>query len=298
MSHHIDWPNGRPARPDLSAIAPQATGSSASTTLLAPIDSGKLLAAAATTTTLFDEDTRYGTVPMMDIAGAANRAVTAYDVDGDGAVSVADDGWFGTGLFGNDGETVRDTDIGGKQVRVSIALLAADADRLGNGDGAASVDEIQSVLRSYDRSGDGRLIGTERSAFLAKYAEADAPAPAAAPARSDPAPDPKPAPGAVSVDADASGWFESPYADVTLHVTTPDGVDHELHDHKAYTSGWGESDWQHDDTAHFSLDYGGKTYTYEVPVHMHRQFTPTFWGYDTSYETSATGPVHDTTPVT
>lgn len=125
----------------------------------------------------------------FDIDGAAARAVAAYDRDGDGAIDLSRPTMHRPVVSS---ETTRHDEDGSH----SIAKLAKEADRRGNGDGRATAEEIAAVIRSFDGSRrldakgagarpDGRLEDGERSRFLQQYGEADL---------SRPMPEPRPGP--------------------------------------------------------------------------------------------------------
>lgn len=122
------------------------------------------------TRTAFDEAWFRVTGPSFDVDGAAARIVAAYDRDGNGVIDLT------PSAIGS--ETTRFD--GGA---VSIASLAHEADRLGNGDGTATVQEIADVIAGFDgcegllgaRIGaDGRLDPVERLRFLERFGEVPA----------------------------------------------------------------------------------------------------------------------------
>jgi hypothetical protein len=125
--------------------------------------------------------------PSFDVDGAAARAVAAYDRNDDGAIEIG----F---LKGGSSETSRLTIRG----VTSIADLARQADRQGNGDGSATAEEIASVIRAFDqgsgpsRSSDGRLEGNERRTFLEVFGEDRATRMPLPPSRPKPLPRPFP----------------------------------------------------------------------------------------------------------
>lgn len=123
--------------------------------------------------TVFDDASYSVLDTSFDVDGAAARVVAAYDRDSDGALDMHSGGIL------DPGELMRFDDEG---VGRSIARLAKEADRRGNGDGRVTVEEIANVIRSFDHAHgplgfgrvDGELDGDERVNFLAAYGEQEA----------------------------------------------------------------------------------------------------------------------------
>lgn len=93
--------------------------------------------------------------------------------------------------------------------------------------------------------------------------------------------------GTPTFEAAFENWWDlEAQGKVTMNVTTPDGVDHELVDYVPYEGGdTGVSTI--DSYANFELEYEGQTYAWEVPVSA----TYSWWGIQSDRELGSPRPV-------